>query len=184
MHWFIKLSSSFLKVKICKKLILSKYEKGEDSSKIFRHLNDALCLRMVKRWCKRLYRTVYIVKLFIISFERRSRLKNKKSKEKSDQAIALNNSRTSVCWILKNDLLLRTSKKIVQPPLTDEKKRCTEAFLTREDAMKILFSDEKLFDLDVIYSSQNDCIRAVSRVEADQWGAVKQERTFLEKAMV
>ena len=39
------------------KLLLSKYEKGEGPSEIFRHLNDALCLRTVKRWCKMIRET-------------------------------------------------------------------------------------------------------------------------------
>ena len=50
--------------------------------------------------------------------------------------------------------------------------------------MKILFSDEKLFDIDGIYNSQNDRIWAVSRVEADKRGGVKQKRKFPEKVMI
>ena len=37
----------------------------------------------------------------------------------------------------------------------------------KEDTMKILFSDEKLFDIDRIYNSQNDRIWVVDRAEAD-----------------
>ena len=40
-----------MKSKDLQKLVLSKYEKGEGPSEIFRHLNGALCLRTVKRWC-------------------------------------------------------------------------------------------------------------------------------------
>ena len=40
--------------------------------------------------------------------------------------------------------------------------------------MNILFSDEKLFDIDGIYNSQNDRVWAVSRSEAVKNGAVKQ----------
>ena len=50
--------------------------------------------------------------------------------------------------------------------------------------MKILFSDEKLFDIDGIYNSQNDRIWAISRVEADKRGGVKQKRKFSRKAVV
>ena len=50
--------------------------------------------------------------------------------------------------------------------------------------MKILFSDEKLFDIDGIYNCQNDRIWAVSRVEADKRGGVKQKRKFPEKVMI
>ena len=42
----------------------------------------------------------------------------------------------------------------------------------KEDTMKILFADEKLFDIDGIYNSQNDRIWAVNCVEADTKGGV------------
>ena len=38
--------------------------------------------------------------------------------------------------------------------------------------MKILFSDEKLFDIDGIYNSQNDRIWAIDRAEADIRGGI------------
>ena len=50
--------------------------------------------------------------------------------------------------------------------------------------MNILFSDEKLFDIDGIYNSQNDRVWAVSRSEADKNGAVKQRRQFPQKVMM
>ena len=39
--------------------------------------------------------------------------------------------------------------------------------------MTILFSDEKMFDLDGIYSSENDRIWAVNREEANRRGGKK-----------
>ena len=50
--------------------------------------------------------------------------------------------------------------------------------------MKTLLSDEKLFNIDGIYNSQNDCISTVSRVETDKRGVVKQKRKFPQKVMV
>ena len=50
--------------------------------------------------------------------------------------------------------------------------------------MKILFSDEKLFDIDEIYNSQNDRIWAVNCVEANIKVGIRQIRKFLEKVMV
>ena len=50
--------------------------------------------------------------------------------------------------------------------------------------MKILFSDEKLFDIDGVYNSQNDRVWDVSRGEADKQGGIKQTRKFPEKVMV
>ena len=68
-----------MKSKDLQKLVLSKYEKGEGPSEIFRHLNDALCLRTVKRWCKMIRETGSINCLHPqavqVPFERRSLLK-------------------------------------------------------------------------------------------------------------
>ncbi len=50
--------------------------------------------------------------------------------------------------------------------------------------MKILFSDEKWFDIDGVCNTQNDRVWAVSRAEADKHGGVKQTRKFPEKVMV
>ena len=50
--------------------------------------------------------------------------------------------------------------------------------------MKILLSDEKLFDIDWIYNSQNDRIWAVNRAEVDITGSIRQIRKFLQKVMI
>jgi len=54
----------------------------------------------------------------------------------------------------------------------------------KEDTLKILFSDEKMFDIDGIYNAQNDRIWAVNREEADKKGGVWQKRKFPQKVMV
>ena len=50
--------------------------------------------------------------------------------------------------------------------------------------MKILFSDEKLFDIDGVYNSENDQILAVNRSEANKTGDIKQKQKFPQKMMV
>ena len=50
--------------------------------------------------------------------------------------------------------------------------------------MRTLFSDEKMFDLDGIYNSQNDGIWAVNRNEANRKDRKKQQRKFPQKVMV
>ena len=50
--------------------------------------------------------------------------------------------------------------------------------------MKILFFDEKMFDIDGVYNSQNDRIWAVNRADANIRGGVRQKRKFPEKDMV
>ena len=52
------------------------------------------------------------------------------------------------------------------------------------DTMRILFSDEKMFDLDGIYNSQNGRIWAVNREEAKRRGGKKQQRKIAEKVIV
>ena len=49
-----------MKSKDLKKLVLLKYKKDEGPSEIFRHLNGALCLRIVKRWCKMIRKTDFV----------------------------------------------------------------------------------------------------------------------------
>ena len=191
-----------MKSKDLQKLVLSKYEKGEGRSEIFRHLNGALCLRTVKRWCKMIGKTGSIELSTSPGRSRTIRTKesikkvkhrlNRKKKVTSRKlAVELNISRTSVRRILKNDLLLRPYKKIVEPLLTDEHKEKRKKFsnwvrtrFQKEDTMKILFSDEKLFHIDGIYNFQNDRIWAVSRVEADKRGGVNQKRKLSQKVMV
>ena len=50
--------------------------------------------------------------------------------------------------------------------------------------MRILFSDEKMFDLDGIYNSQNDRIWAVNREEANRRSGKIQQGKFPQKVMV
>ena len=51
--------------------------------------------------------------------------------------------------------------------------------------MRILFSDEKLFDIDDAYNSQNDRVRAEDCADADKKkGGIKQRRKFAQKVMV
>ena len=50
--------------------------------------------------------------------------------------------------------------------------------------MRILFSDEKMFDFDSTYNSENDRIWAFTREEANRRGGKKQQRKFPQKVMV
>ena len=50
--------------------------------------------------------------------------------------------------------------------------------------MKILFSDEKLFDIDWIYNSQNDRICTVNHTEVDIKGGTRQICKFPQEVMV
>ena len=50
--------------------------------------------------------------------------------------------------------------------------------------MRILFPEEKKFDIDGIYKPQNVRIQAVNRAEADKKGGTRQKRKFPQKLMV
>ena len=50
--------------------------------------------------------------------------------------------------------------------------------------MNILFSDEKMFNIDGVYDSQNDRIWAVNRAAADAKGGIRRKRKFPQKVMV
>ena len=100
-------------------------------------------------------------------------------------------SNGSVVRILKQDLGYRSYKERVQPALTDFEKSKRMKFANRlrhnfrkEHTLRILFSDEKMFDLDGMYNAQNDRIWAVNREEADKRGGVQQKRKFPQKVMV
>ena len=50
--------------------------------------------------------------------------------------------------------------------------------------MKILFSNEKIFDIDGVYNSQNERIWAANRMEDDAKGGIKRRRKYPQKVMV
>ena len=54
----------------------------------------------------------------------------------------------------------------------------------KEDTLKILFSDKKIFDIDGVCNAQNNRMWAVDRDEADEKGGRKQKRKFSQKVMV
>ncbi len=100
-------------------------------------------------------------------------------------------SERSVRRILKDDLGLRPYKKRIEPFLTDihKTKRIKFANWIRnnfreEQTMRILFSDEKMLNLDGMYNAQNDRIWAVNRAEADDKGGIKEKQKFPQKVMV
>ena len=81
---------------------------------------------------------------------------------------------SSAYRILKKDLKMKPYKIIVKPLLKDEHKAQRKKFANwartefrKEDTMRILFSDENLFDLDGIYNSEDDRTWAVNREEAN-----------------
>jgi hypothetical protein len=62
--------------------------------------------------------------------------------------------------------------------LTDEHKEKRIQFVNWIRNDENYFSDEKTFDIDEAYDSQNDLIRMVSRSGADIKGGARQKRNF------
>ena len=106
-------------------------------------------------------------------------------------AAKVNLSTTTVRRVLKKDLKLKPYKMIVQSSLTDQHKESLKRFANwirtnfrKGDTMIILFSDEKMFDIYGVYSSQNERILAANRMEADAKGGIKRRQKYPQKVMV
>ena len=54
----------------------------------------------------------------------------------------------------------------------------------KEGTFKILFSDEKIFDIDGVCNAHNNRIWAVDHDEADEKAGRKQKRKFSQKVMI
>ena len=94
-------------------------------------------------------------------------------------------SQTSVRRVLQDHLQLRAYKVQTEPLLTDEHKPKRIKFANwirtnfrKEDTMRILFSNKKMFSIDGVYNSQNDRIWAVNCTEANIKGGIRQKRKF------
>jgi len=191
-----------MKSKDLQKIVLSKYQNDDIPTKIFRDLNGGIGSRTIKRWCQmirqsgsielssppgrpRLVRTKENIQKI------KHRLRRKKRVSARKISMELDISYTSVRRIIKNDLGLRPYKKVIEPALSDDQKIKRKKFANwvrtnfrKEDILRIFFSDEKFFDIDGVYNSQNDRVWAVGRADADKKGGIKQVRKFPPKVMV
>ncbi|CAM4836603.1 unnamed protein product [Rotaria magnacalcarata] len=191
-----------MKSKNIQDIVLSKYRNGDTPTKIFRDLSGGVGLATIKRWCQ-MIRRYGSIKLSsspgrlriartsenIRKVKNRCRRKRRVSARKLSMDLDI--SERSVRRILKNDLGLRSYKKIVEPALSDDQKIKRKQFTNwvrtnfrKEKTLKILFSNEKLFDIDGIYNSQNERVWAVDRADADKKGGIKHKRKFSQKVMV
>ncbi|CAF3331590.1 unnamed protein product [Rotaria socialis] len=184
-----------MKSKDLQKIVLSKYENGDSATQIFHDLIGAVSRKTIFNWWK-MIREIGSIDMFTSSGRPRifrtkktiQKVKNRLKRRKLAQELAI--SRTSVRRVLKDDLGLRLYKKRIVPLMTDAQKAKRKTFANwvrtnfkKEDTLKILFSDEKMFDIDGIYNAQNDQVWAVDRGEADRNGGKKQKRKFPQKVM-
>ena len=182
-----------MKSKDFQNLVLSKYQNDDGPTKIFRDLNDSVSLRTNDRWykvvrvtgsvnlssppgCQRTLRKKGTIQKIKHRLEQRKPVSSRKT------ARQLGISRTSIRRILRNDLGLRAYKVQNKPLLTNEHKEERVKFanwiqtnLRKENTMKILLSDGKMFDIDGIHNSQNDRIWAINRSAADTKDGLRQK---------
>ncbi|CAF3679506.1 unnamed protein product [Rotaria socialis] len=168
-----------MKSKDFQKLVLSKSENGDGTTKIFRDLNGATSLSTIERCCRRIREvgTIDLVNSRECSRIIRTKAAIQKVKRRLNRRKPLSSrklaresgiSRSSVQRILKSDLELQAYKIQKEPLLTDSHKEKRTRFANwirtnfrKENTMNILFSGEKMFDIDGAYNSQNDRIWAV-----------------------
>ena len=80
---------------------------------------------------------------------------------------------------------MKPYKITIESLLKNEHKVQRKIGREKKDTMRILYSDEKMFDLDSIYNSENDRIWIVNREEANRRdGKKKQQGKFAEKVIV
>lgn len=191
-----------MKSKDLQKVVLSKYQKGDTPTRIYHDLNGTLGLSTIKRWCQMICRTGSIelskssgAPRLIRTKENIQKVKNRLRRKKGVSAARLSMelgiSETSVRRILKDDLGLKSYKIIIESFLSDDQKIKRKRFANwvrtnfrKEDTLRILFSDEKLFDIDGVYNSQNERVWAVDRADADKKGGIKPKQKFPQKVMV
>lgn len=184
------------------KIVFGKFQNGDCPTKIYNDLNKHVSLSTIKRWCKQV-RQHGEIKLLKPKGRPRSistkktisnikkRLKQKKKSSERKLAREFKTSKTTIHRILKNDLKYRAYKKRVVPAITGSQKIKRKKFANwvqnnfrKDDTMRILFSDEKLFDIDGVFNSQNDRVWAINRDEADKNGGIVQKKKFSQKVMV
>ena len=191
-----------MKSKDLQNIVLSKYQNGDTPTKICRDLNGGISLVTVKRWYQMIRPTGSIelsgthggpriirTKENILKVKNRLRRKTGVSARKLSMKFGI--SATSVRQILKIDLGLKPYKKVIKPSLSDDQKIKRKKFANwvgnnfrKEETMRILFSNEKFFDINGVYNSQNDRVWAVDRADADEKGGIQQRRKFPQKVMV
>lgn len=191
-----------MKSKDLQKLVISKRQNGDGPKRIFDDLCGAVSLPTVKRWYRMIsdQGTINLstapgrprsatTKETVQKIRRRLGRKKRVTTQKLADEVGI--SKTSVRRILRNDLRLTCYKRTIVPMLSDEHKKKRVKFANwvrnhfrKDDTMRILFSDEKMFDINGVYNAQNDRIWGVNRGEADRHGGIKPQQKFPQKIMV
>lgn len=191
-----------MKSKSAQDLVFCKRQLGKSPKEIFNELEGSVSYSTIKRWCKMIRKNGSIDLRTSTGRKRTARakinirkakrlLKGKKRVTIRKMAGKLGMSRESARRLLINDLRLKPYKKRVEPNLSalQKKKRVKfynwwRRYFRKFDVKKILFSDEKKFNVDGVYNIQNDRIWAPNRRESDEQGGVHQKKKFPGGVMV
>lgn len=184
-------------------LVLRLHEQKMSNRQISKHLCNQVSHTTINRWIKIKNNHGKILRIKKSTRKRPVRTKKlikrvndcilSKKQPKSTRKLSkkLNVSRTTIQRIIKKDLGLKSYKKRVIPKVTTVQQAKRRSFaiwarknVRKDDTKKILFSDEKCFDINGCYNRQNDRIWAVDRGTADFVGGTHQKTKFPTKVMV
>jgi transposase len=186
-----------------RKVVLRLHQQGMSGQKISEHLVGEVAKTTVNRWVKMFKESASIEPRTSTGRKRTKRTKSlihqvhhhlvhaKKKKSARQLAKFHSVSRTTMLRIIKEDLGFKAYIKRVAPKLTDEQKQKRFSFgiwarknVTKSLSKKILFSDEKRFDIDGVYNRQNDRIWAPNREQADAMGGTHRKTKFPHGVMI
>lgn len=183
-------------------IVFSKQQNGNTPLEIYQALEGVLSLATIKRWCKMIMengsielkkppgrkkdaKTVRAIQTVKRLVKGKERVTIRKLAAKTGISFG------SAQSILKKNLQLKPYKIRKQPLLTMKHLKTRFGFYNwvrhnfkKEDTERILFSDEKIFNINGVYNVQNDRIWAVSRANADKKGGINQKRKFPQGVMV
>jgi len=185
------------------RIVESKLREGKTPKEIVNDLGpDHISLRTVKYWSTMLKQKGHLRlqkppgKPRTVRTAALTRTIKKKSKRKKPVSIRklgreTTTPKSTVHRVLKEDLKVKAFKKRKVPKLTPEQKTKRVHFarwvlrtLLSNERKRVVFSDEKYFDLDGMYNAQNDRVWAATREEADKQGGQFRKSKFPVKVMV
>ena len=162
-----------MKNKGLQKIVLSKCQNSNTATEIY-DLNGGIGLRTIKRWCQMVCQSLSIglslpsgcprfvtTKGYIPKVKYCLRRKTRVLARKLSMERSIFNR--SVRQIMKDDLGLRRYKIVIELLLSNHQKikrkqraNWVRTKFRKGNIMRILFSDEKFFDIDDVYNSHND----------------------------
>ena len=187
-----------MKSPVLRDLVISKTQKGFSPQRIFEDLEGSVTLDTIKRWRREYKRSGKTQGCHSPGRKRTIRTpalihKVKQKKGKSSRVLSreLRVSRTSIRRIQVEDLGRFPYKEVFEPKLTDIQKSKRVAFakkvqrtMSTDDCEHVVFSDEKMFNVNGPQNAQNTRFWACTRQEADAQGATKGRTKFPGSVMV